>query len=133
MAVLGSAWVMITISGHVWAIKGLILNSLHHLCFVQLLTHDTNLEPPKFMNNTSRVRVITCPFLQAEVRANNIVSLDNMTSRLLLVAFKNQHFAVLQFDIHQHKVSVFDGLCRKIDQWKMERACYSHALCVQPC
>ena len=70
------------------------------------------------MEGMNHVKVITCPFPQAEVRESNVVKLDKMTATLLLVAFKNQHFAVLEFDVQMREVRVFDGLCRKIDQWK---------------
>jgi hypothetical protein len=86
--------------------------------FTQLLAHDAHLDPPQFMEVPNCVKVITCPFPQAVVRESNVFPLHRMTSTLLLVAFKNQHFAVLEFNVQMREVYVFDGLCRKIDQWK---------------
>jgi hypothetical protein len=86
--------------------------------FTQLLAHDAHIDKPQFAHESNRVKVITCPFPQAQVKASNVVMLDRMTSHLLLVAFKNDHFAVLEFNVSMREVLVFDGLCRKINQWK---------------
>jgi hypothetical protein len=41
------------------------------------------------MEGMNSVKVITCPFPQAQVRESNVVKLDHMMDTLLLVAFNN--------------------------------------------
>ena len=88
--------------------------------FVSLLAHDAHRQPLPYASGTNQVKVmvITCPFPQGQVLSDNGITLDNMISRLLLVVYKNQHFAVLEFNLHQHTIEVFDGLNYHIDQWK---------------
>lgn len=61
-------------------------------------------------------QVITCHFPRGIVR--NVISLDPIVQKLLLVAYNAEHFAVLEFNIGIRTVLVFDGLNRNIDQWK---------------
>jgi hypothetical protein len=71
MASLQSVLEMIDISMRVWEQNGLTLNLL------QLLAHDAHLDPPQFMEGMNCVKVITCPFPQAQVRERNVVKLDH--------------------------------------------------------
>ena len=86
--------------------------------FVSLLAHDAHKQTPPYATGKNQVKVVTCPFPQGTVLSQNVIMLNNMISRLLLIMYKNQHFAVLEFNLHQRTIEVFDGLNYHIDQWK---------------
>lgn len=86
--------------------------------FVSLVAHDAHLDPPPFIQEHVRVKQILCPFPQAEVLPHNVLSYDTAITNFLLVSYNNDHFAVLNFTLHERTVSVFDGLNYKIDLWK---------------
>jgi hypothetical protein len=87
--------------------------------FVTLLAHDAHMAPPQFSQNLAPVQVITCNFPTAAVMEHQVKEVNNTTvKKLLLVAFSSNHFAVLEFDLTQRTVAVFDGLNLNISQWK---------------
>ena len=86
--------------------------------FVTLLSHDVHIAPPQFLTLPNCVKVITCHFPTATVMEHQVTKVDDGITKLLLVAFSSNHFAVLEFNLLKKTVSVFDGLNLSINQWK---------------
>ena len=80
--------------------------------------HDAHFQTPTFADGPNRVKMIHCLHPNASVSNEQVIKFDNVITHFVMIALSNQHFAVLDFDIHARSVAVFDGLNYAITNWK---------------
>jgi hypothetical protein len=82
--------------------------------FAALLQHDAHISIPNY-KSSDRLMMVFTPYPNKPV--NEILPYGKMT-HFVPVVCNRLHFAVLNYDIDEHTVTVFDGLNQKIIKWQ---------------
>mgnify|MGYP006866423466 FL=1 len=81
-----------------------------------MLHHDAHMSVPPFKNPENRIMLVARTSYLPPKTPNDILHHGNAT-HLVSVAYNSSHFVVLEYDILNREVIVYDGLRWSIDNW----------------
>ena len=85
--------------------------------FCSLVAHDAHTLPCNYPT-TKKLEMIHIPYPDGIVREHNVKSLNADKTHLICIAHSNDHYAVLEFDLANSCVHVYDGLNYKLNNWQ---------------
>ncbi len=83
--------------------------------FCSIVAYDSHVHVLPHRSNQV-VQMVFCPYPDGEVKYT--LPIKPNATHFVTVAYSNGHFAVLQFDIKNQHVSVYDGLNYSIKNWQ---------------
>ena len=95
--------------------------------FVGIVQHDAHMSVPPFKNPEKRLMLVARTSYSPPKTPNDLLHHGNAT-HLVKVAYNTSHFVVLQYDILNREVIVYDGLRMSIDSGSSKSSAPSNSL-----